>query len=309
MNWTISHLHRRALRSSRFLIRFPFSRGLGRSRKRSLCLSHDGFHQLYGCFIGSSADISGTDIVVISLHAGQVAVDLDTVDPIFSWPGSEGVLLRREIWIRRRRRGRSLAEVVHHLAAIGKWIERRNHCAAVSSLPNSHIEWNTFRSFFRRVRTAHVRRWLPCRRELLRRKSFHSGMMQNAGQGSGKSKAVRQHILITRNTEVAPEIIISIEDLANDRLGIRGIHVTLFHRRARGKPPAGRYILFQFFIVRREVFFHQAIAVRAGKVENIVRILLEEREVIAHRLTEILLDGLRVLPPPLCIEVRVAHCI
>src|SRR5437868_15074279 len=66
-------------------------------------------------------------------------------------------------------------------------------------------------------------------------------------------------------------------------------------------------VMLQGYVVGRIVLLHQAVPIGAAEIENVVRILLEEREIVPHRFREILPNNLRVLPPPLRVEMRVAH--
>ena len=50
-----------------------------------------------------------------------------------------------------------------------------------------------------------------------------------------------------------------------------------------------------------------AISIGAGEIENVVRILFKEREIVAHGLGQVLLDHLRILPAPFSIQVCIAH--
>ena len=58
-------------------------------------------------------------------------------------------------------------------------------------------------------------------------------------------------------------------------------------------------------IVGRPILLHHAIAVCATEVEDVVRILFEERKVVVHRLRDVFVDDLRILPAPLRVEVGI----
>src|SRR3954464_14716970 len=55
------------------------------------------------------------------------------------------------------------------------------------------------------------------------------------------------------------------------------------------------------------VFLHHAKAIRAAEVEDVMRILLKQREVVMQSGRQIFLDDLGILPSPLRIQVRVRH--
>jgi hypothetical protein len=64
--------------------------------------------------------------------------------------------------------------------------------------------------------------------------------------------------------------------------------------------------LFQTGKIGRIVFLHQAIAVGAAEIEDVVGILFEEGEIIVEGVAKEFVDDLGVFPSPLGIEVRVA---
>jgi hypothetical protein len=130
---------------------------------------------------------------------------------------------------------------------------------------------------------------------------------EDAGQRCGKTETVGQHVLGTRLAKLALKKSIAVEYLPKDRLSRGRIHVALFHRRARRKPPARGNICLQTRIIRRPVFLHHAITIRAAEVEDVIRILVEQCEVIVQRLGNVLVDDARILPTPLRIEMRVSN--
>src|SRR5579864_9648850 len=109
-------------------------------------------------------------------------------------------------------------------------------------------------------------------------------MGQNAGQGSGKAETIRQHIFSARLAQLAAKELISVKHLAKNGFGGRRVDVALLHGGAGGKPAAGSYILFKFLEVGRVVLLHQPVAVRPAEIENVVRILLEQRKIAAQSL-------------------------
>src|SRR5216684_8881863 len=64
--------------------------------------------------------------------------------------------------------------------------------------------------------------------------------------------------------------------------------------------------MLQRGVVGRVVLAHHPVTVGAAEVEDVVWILLEESEVVVHRVRQKFGDGAWVLPPPLRIEMRVA---
>ena len=130
-------------------------------------------------------------------------------------------------------------------------------------------------------------------------------MRENAGQGSREAEAIGQHVLIAGDAELFAKPIVAVENLPNDRFGVRRIYVAFFHRRAGGKPATHRDVKLQAVEIYRVVLLHQAITICAGEVEDVVRIFFEQREIVPHRLGEILLNHLRIFPAPFSVEMRV----
>ena len=70
-----------------------------------------------------------------------------------------------------------------------------------------------------------------------------------------------------------------------------------------------RYVPLETFEISRIILLHETVTVRSAKVEDVVRTLIEETEVILYRPAQIFVDDLRVLPVPRCVEKRVADSI
>ena len=60
-------------------------------------------------------------------------------------------------------------------------------------------------------------------------------------------------------------------------------------------------------IVGRKVLLHQPVAIGARPVEDVVRVLIHVVEVHPQGLEQVLADGLRKLPAPLCVQVSIGH--
>ena len=68
--------------------------------------------------------------------------------------------------------------------------------------------------------------------------------------------------------------------------------------------PSATYF-FNFAKSAGIVFLHEAVTVRSAEIENIMRILFEEGEIILHGLANVFVDDLGILPSPFGIEVGV----
>ena len=60
-------------------------------------------------------------------------------------------------------------------------------------------------------------------------------------------------------------------------------------------------------IIGRKILLHQPVAIAAGEVEEVVRIFVDQDEVVFHRPTQIFIDDLRIFPAPFGIKMRVAY--
>jgi hypothetical protein len=70
----------------------------GRSWQRSFALDDGRFEDLDGFLVRGSSGISGADIFVVREDAGDLAVEVDAVDPVrISGTQEGGLLLRREL--------------------------------------------------------------------------------------------------------------------------------------------------------------------------------------------------------------------
>ena len=69
-----------------------------------------------------------------------------------------------------------------------------------------------------------------------------------------------------------------------------------------GPPPR---TCFSFRIILRIILLHQLIPPRAGKVEDIIRILIKQRKILLHCVPHVIPDGIAISPAPLGVQVRV----
>ena len=131
-------------------------------------------------------------------------------------------------------------------------------------------------------------------------------MRQNGRQRSRKSEAIGQHVFRAGLAEFLPEPIVAVQDLADDRLRTRSVHVALFHRRSGRKPAARIHVALDPRIIGGKVLLHETISVGAAEIENVVRIFVEQLEIILHGLADVFADDLGIFPSPLSVQVSVA---
>src|SRR5579872_259075 len=132
-------------------------------------------------------------------------------------------------------------------------------------------------------------------------------MSKNGRQGCGKAKTVWQHVFRTRSSEFLSEPLIAIENYPNDCLSVGCVDIAFFHRGPRRKPTALSNIFLQLCEILRIILLHQTISIRPTKVKNIMGIFIEEHEIIFHRLPQVFVYDLRILPSPFRVQVGITH--
>ena len=132
-------------------------------------------------------------------------------------------------------------------------------------------------------------------------------MRQKCGQRRRKAEAVRKHVVFAGLAKLTPIKLIAVEDLAKNRFGAGQIDVVLFDGRSGWIPAAFGDVLLEARVVGGIVLLHEPVAVGPGPVEDVMRILVDVVEVEPHRLQQVFADGLRELPAPLRVEMRVGH--
>jgi hypothetical protein len=93
--------------------------------------------------------------------------------------------------------------------------------------------------------------------------------------------------------------------LPDDGFSAGRVYVTLLHGGSRREPSAFIDVLLQAREIGRVIFLHKAVTVGAAEIENVMRILIDERKIILHGLANIFADHLGILPSPFRIEVGV----
>ncbi len=310
--------------------------------KVNRALGDNGFEPLDGRFIGCAADVACTEVVVVGEHAGDLAVvehaccpvALETTPLVIGLRPFESRLFAaqskvlrpdlgiavglrgRHLWfelreslfyigqrgIGRQRRKRR-AEVRADAAVVAARVHAGEHARAIRADPYAHVEREALRNLFQRLGAAHIGRGAPA--EFLGGKTLHPRVREDAGQRGREAEAVGQHVLFAALAEGLAEVLVAVEDLANDGFGTGGVDVAFLDGGACGKPPTLRNVGFHAREVGREVLLHEAVTVGAREVEGVVRVLIEEAEVVFHGVTQILVDHLGILPAPLGIEMGI----
>ncbi len=164
-----------------------------RRRQYRLALINDGFQQLDRRLPRGAADVSGADIVIVGEDAGDLAIEIDALDPIlFPRLATAALLLRGQCTLRSAGGGRFLAEIGVDAAAISAGVQGRDHALSVRANPDANVERDPFRGVFGGIRAADLWRRLPVCAELLGGESFDARRERECWatrQGSRSSRA------------------------------------------------------------------------------------------------------------------------
>ncbi len=180
--------------------------------------------------------------------------------------------------------------MIHPLVIIHR-VQRREDRGAVCPVPDPDIERDSDRR---------------SPGEFLCGEAIDAAVGQNGRQRSGEAETVRQHEVRPRHAEVFAEKLVAVHHLPDNRLLRGNVHVALFQRRAVGVPVTRRDIFFQCRVVRRIVLLHKLVPIRAGPVENIIRVLLKQGKVLVQGVGNELVDDLRIAPAPFGVQMRVS---
>ncbi len=118
----------------------------GGARQHRLALIDDGFQQFdRRLLVRGAADVSRADIVIVGEDAGDLAIQVDTLDPVLlhlsrtfkdrSWSGVSRAFCSLVNCGGRWRRSRFLAEIGVDAAAISAGVQGRDHALAVRANP------------------------------------------------------------------------------------------------------------------------------------------------------------------------------
>ena len=110
-----------------------------------------------------------------------------------------------------------------------------------------------------------------------------------------------------RVPELALVELLSLQDVADERLGRRHVGVVGIPRRAADVPAPLVDILLQTGVVQRIVLLHPSVDDAALEIELVIGIPLQHPEVLEEDARNVFPDGVGQVPVPLGVEMRVAH--
>ena len=175
---------------------------------------------------------------------------------------------------------------------------RHHDAAAIDALPEAHGEGVAFFPLIERFGA-------PL--QFLRREADEAAVSRQCGQRVAESEAVGQEDVRALGVELR-----SVERLSEEHIpepSLRRAHDGLvgIPAAACDVPPSVGDVVFQLLILLRIVLFHPRILHPALEVEHIVRILLEEEEVLRERVEDMVADSGLDVPVPLRVEMRIGH--
>src|SRR5262249_55549482 len=162
-----------------------------------------GLKESYGGLARRAAGVAYAVVVVVGEETARLPVQPNSFGPIQRSISCISIGYRR-----------TLAEILAHIAVVTTRVQRCDHRLAVGPFPKAYVEWDTRRGVFGGVGAADPGSRTPC--QLLRREPFNSAMCQDAGQGRGKTEAVRKHVLDTGLAELVAKPIVAVQDLTDD---------------------------------------------------------------------------------------------
>ena len=176
-------------------------------------------------------------------------------------------------------------------------IHHRHDPRAVDALPEADLERNLARSVERPVAP----------HQLLCREADQARVCGDRGKRPPEAEAVRKEDVRTLDAELRAVEVLSVEDVAREGLCRRDIRVRGVPRTPRDVPPTFADVALDQFVLVRVVLLHPLVLDTALEVEDIVRILRQQMQVLVQCLRNVLQNRPLHVPVPLGIEVRVRN--
>ena len=143
--------------------------------------------------------------------------------------------------------------------------------------------------------------------QLLGRETDQAAVGRQRRQRVPEPEAVGQEDVGRTHAELALVELLSLQDVADERLGRRHVGVVGIPRRAADVPAPLVDILLQTGVVQRIVLLHPSVDDAALEIELVIGIPLQHPEVLEEDARNVFPDGVGQVPVPLGVEMRVAH--
>ncbi len=169
---------------------------------------------------------------------------------------------------------------------------------AVHALPQTYGEGILLVAFIER---------LVSPAQLLRGETNQAAVLGDGGQCPAKSEAVGQEDVGALHTELPAVVLLAQHDVTDGGLGGGHQGVGGVPACTADVPTAILDVFLHLLVLLRIVFLHPGILHAALEVENVVGILLQQKQVLVDGVPHILLDGGLDVPVPLGVQVGVGH--
>ena len=132
-------------------------------------------------------------------------------------------------------------------------------------------------------------------------------MRSDSRQCPAKSETVGQEDVRAFHSEFLSVILLSQHNIADERFSRRYQSVRCVPATSGNVPAAFPDVLLHFFVLCRIVLLHPGIFHSAFKVEYIVRILFQQKQVLVDRVPYILFNGSLYIPVPLSVQMGICY--
>ena len=175
---------------------------------------------------------------------------------------------------------------------------RHHDTAAVDALPQADGERITFVTLIERFGAPH---------QFLRRKANQTAMSRQCRQRIAKAEAVGQEDVGALGIEFLAIKSLTKQHISQERFRRTDDSLVSIPTTTSNMPTAIGNIAFHFFILQWIVFLHPCIFHATFKVENIVGIFLEQKEILVQCVSDMVADSSLHVPVPLRVEMCVSH--
>ena len=190
------------------------------------------------------------------------------------------------------RQRRVAAGLFAQLRGIRAGVQRCDHLAAVDPPPHAHVEGG-------------LTPLVPG--ELLGGKRRQPHVAHHRGQRAGEAEAVRQEDIVAGFPEFPLEKAVAVQDVAHQRLRRGGDHVAVLPGGTDCAPAPFGDIPLQFFIVLRVILLDEVVAVSALKIEPVMGIPVQQREIAFQRILQKPFDRVLQRPVPDRVQMGGGH--
>ena len=132
-------------------------------------------------------------------------------------------------------------------------------------------------------------------------------MSRQCRQRIAKAEAIGQEDVGTLGVEFLAIESLTKQHITQERFRRTDDSLVSIPTTTSNMPTAIGNIAFHFFILQWIVFLHPRIFHAAFKVENIVGIFLEQKEILVQCVSDVVADSGLHVPVPLCVEMCVSH--